>query len=83
MWPFPNDLLNYQTQSLIICILRKKNQRKSQTIGITMDRNLWWSFITPPSPKPQTLTLKPKIVLSLSFNVIKPITSNSHSLEAE
>ena len=24
MWPFPNDLLSYQTQSLIICILRKK-----------------------------------------------------------
>ena len=48
-----------------------------------MDRNSWWSFITPPSPEPQTLTLKPKIVLFFSFNVIKPITSNSHSSEAE
>ena len=83
MWLFPNDLLSYQTQSLIICILRKKNQRKSQTIGISMDQNSWWSLITPPSPKPQTLTLKPKIVLSLSFNVIKPITSNSHSSKAK
>ena len=85
MWLFPNDLLSYQTQSLIICILRKKNQRKSQTIGITMKNGskFVWSFITPPSPEPQIVTLKPKIVLSLSFNVIKPITSNSHSSEAE
>ena len=39
MWLFPNDLLNYQTQSLIICILRKKIKEnhklsKSPWIGI-------------------------------------------------
>ena len=28
MWLFPNDLLNYQTQSLIIFILRKKKSKK-------------------------------------------------------
>ena len=45
-----------------------------------MDRNLWWSFITLPLLEPQTVILKPKIISSLSFNVIKPITSNSHCL---
>ena len=29
MWLSPNDLLSYQTQSLIIFILEYKNQRKS------------------------------------------------------
>ena len=59
---------------------KKKNQRKSQTIGITMKygSEFVWSFITPPSLEPQIVTLKPKIVSSLSFN-----TSNSHSSEAE
>ena len=55
-------------------------QFASQTIEITMDWNSWWSFITPPSPEPQTMTLKAKIVSSLSFKVIKPITSKLLSL---
>ncbi|KAL4598339.1 hypothetical protein ACB092_11G053600 [Castanea dentata] len=45
-----------------------------------MDRNSWWSFITPPSPEPQTVTLKPKIVSSLSFKVTVTYQRPSESL---